>query len=437
MAAGCRLNRTRESNTKTAVWSDYRRSVGIVHNTFPRLPRPKDAGGTGLREQSPTTDQKPRACGWFCRDWMQRTTRQIVEVLLTTEKKMNLFDILGASQQETCYANLLANAFRESEEFRRACIGVLLPGCDNTKGWGCFPELQVKLSSTGKTRRPDLLLANPSIESVILVEVKVQASENAGQSTDYASPECRSAVLERVQMQCEKPFRYVWLTPEGWSPVCTAFAPLRFLALKEALSDIRNGDRNLRRLIRELLQFIDEQEHMKPPLRDQGLADYLRPSHLTSWQRKFEGLCRSLDIPSERQCASEAPRGQYQFRCPYYLWLLKEADYTLNFALETPQRQSDPLVFSLQYHCGIGRKLKDMPADYQRTYSDKRRQFAAALRCCYATEQSGWRLCKADAEYAVAKVELKLDQSYSDFANQIQRLSGGMLKVVRQVGPEV
>jgi hypothetical protein len=84
---------------------------------------------------------------------------------------MYLFDILGVSTQETCYAYLIATAFKESKEFQHGFIKALVPECESAEGWKCLPEFQVKVP--GKSLRPDLLFVNSSIETVILVEMKV------------------------------------------------------------------------------------------------------------------------------------------------------------------------------------------------------------------------------------------------------------------------
>ena len=284
---------------------------------------------------------------------------------------MYLFDILGVSERETCYANLLSAAFLESNEFQNLFIKALMPGCESAEGWSCHREFHVK--SLAKSLRLDLLLVNRSLKSVILVEVKVQASENTDQSMDYASPECRRAILEKIQLQTEKPFHYVWLTPEGLKPKSPAFVALRFLALGEALRSVRTGDDNLHQLVDELLKFIDEQQHLEAPKPEDTVADYLRPLHLTTWLQKFACLCKSLPIRIEKQ---HLERMVY----PYYLWILKEDGYTLNFSMETPQKRGNVLVLSLQYHCGVGQRLKSMPSEYQSVFKGDRLRFTSGLR---------------------------------------------------------
>jgi hypothetical protein len=342
---------------------------------------------------------------------------------------MYLFDILGVSERETCYANLLSAAFMESNEFQNVFIKALMPGCESAEGWSCHREFRANIF--GRSLRPDLLLVNRSLKSVILVEVKVQAGENAKQSSDYASPECRSAMLEQIQLQTEKPFRYVWLTPEGLRPKSPEFIPLRFLALGEALRSVRTGDDNLRQLIGELLKFIDEQEHLKAPMPEENVAGYLRPLHLTTWCQKFERLCKSLLIPIEKQYFERLVN-------PYYVWILKEDGYILNFSMETPQKRSDVLVLSLQYHCGIGQRLKAMPSEYRSVFKNDRRRFTTGLRShCGAAEQLGWEWGRGNAEYSVAKVDLRLNAPYSEFANEVQRFSSKMLEAVGLVLPKV
>jgi hypothetical protein len=163
--------------------------------------------------------------------------------------------------------------------------------------------------------------------------------EKKRQSEDYYSEECRAAVLEKLkrleqfQTQSDKPFYYVWLTPDGSQPVCTGFRPRRFLVLQEVLRRIKTEDANLSQLISELLMFIEEQEHPRPPLQDEIVARYLgRPLHLTSSQQRFECLCKALPIPIEKQ--SPSPR----IPDPWHVWILKEDgyrltedDYMLNF----------------------------------------------------------------------------------------------------------
>lgn len=327
----------------------------------------------------------------------------------------HIFEILGISEREDSYTDLLKYAFTTSMEFRDNFLGLL--NQESVGKWEIEVRLPVPIhSSFGRKRDiPDIVLINIEIRKVVIIENKIFSGEGWEQTNRYSSDEFKEGLSKHLRSEkCleyeDFHFDYFYLTLDGQDASSGAFRKISYERLINKIPP-NVQDEKLRILLDELKERINEIINWPRPNDEELVLDYLkRTKRLVSQYHTFKCLSSEI-IPKEPQFEITAnpgsgfiPLAQWQ----YINWVSGNADsperiiepcFNIHFEFQWDSRY-DSLTLYLHYETNpymTGKKKRGLPSQFIEKYDELRDQFFDRIK---NKNPLKWTLNKRDLQLA-------------------------------------
>ncbi|MDK2887258.1 MAG: nuclease superfamily [Thermoanaerobacter sp.] len=356
----------------------------------------------------------------------------------------DILDILGVTDREDAYTNIIAYALANDISFRNAMLEMFLGSTSSSDDWEVKPWLQV-ISSQGKDV-PDIVIYSRQENAVIIVENKLFSSEGAEQTERYSSDVFNEAVREQLKLPYGTKFVHVFLTLEGIAPRSNKFKMVTYSQIAALIPKSNKHSTKLGLLLDEFRQKVEEFDKWPLPRQDQPFLEYLKsttPTKLVSGYRKFVLACNNFSVSKligPPECGITAHRGSGYI--PLALWQkdnwYSQDDtngrrcYEVHYEFQWDTRH-DTLFFYLHYHtCPyVTRKeFETFDQGFRESYLRGRDDFYEEIHKQVRQRNfpKEWHFRKTWLQLAYA--ELDGNMTYGAIYDQIDRLVTAMTPLI-------
>ena len=191
----------------------------------------------------------------------------------------HIFDILGIGSREDSYSDLIAEAFRESHEFRVRLLNQLSETYSDD--WKVQVRVNVPVVIPGGRKRdiPDLIFSSESLNRIIVLENKIFSGEGWEQTIRYTEKSFKEQLAQEETIRLNNPeFSFYYLTLDGSTPASNEFKSISYdTVILSAIPPIIVNSQSckLDLLLEELRERIEEYKNWDNPNPNEKVLDYL------------------------------------------------------------------------------------------------------------------------------------------------------------------
>lgn len=186
----------------------------------------------------------------------------------------HVIDILGVGSREDSYTDLLAHAFENDLAFRNNILNLMQEQASDEWEVKVRPPVAIKSKTGRKKDIPDMLFVNKSKSRVIILENKIFSGEGWEQTERYASEDFKRALNEYLKIRIGD-VKYFFLTLYGSQACSPKFKTLSYSDIAKCISG-NHGSSNLKILLRELKERINELDSWPVPRDNDPVLNYLK-----------------------------------------------------------------------------------------------------------------------------------------------------------------
>jgi len=177
--------------------------------------------------------------------------------------KKDVFDILGISNREDSYTNLIKHAFNHSCEFKENFCRIFA-GYHSSDFRLVVRSPQVSTHDKLKKAIPDLLLISKEMNEIILIENKIFSQEGFNQTERYSTKEFVESLKRKYQMSNAKVDQFYYMTLDGTIPYSNQFKAIKWVdMILSSTKNVQFTDDRLKLLMNDLIERLIHYENFK------------------------------------------------------------------------------------------------------------------------------------------------------------------------------